>query len=51
VQPRDWQRTISIDFLNFSPKIKRISDVEKKRLMDSGRQGAQTFLAREPAQK
>jgi len=29
VQPGDWPRTISIDFLNFSPKIKRISDAEK----------------------
>ena len=48
VQPGDWQRTISIDFLNFSPKIKRISDAQKKQLMDSGRKGAQVFLARAP---
>ncbi len=51
VQPTDWPRTISIDFLNFSPKIKRISDVEKKRLTDSGRRGAQAFFGRQPAQK
>ena len=51
VQPADWQRTISIDFLNFSPKIKRISDAQKKQLMDSGREGAQEFLARKPARK
>ena len=44
VQPGDWQRTISIDFLNFSPKIKRISDEQKKQLMDSGRKGAQAFF-------
>jgi NTE family protein len=44
VQPADWQRTISIDFLNFSPKIKRISDAQKKQLMDSGRKGAQAFF-------
>ena len=44
VQPGDWQRTISIDFLNFSPKIKRISDAQKKQLMDSGRKGAQAFF-------
>ena len=44
VQPADWPRTISIDFLNFSPKIKRISDAQKKQLMDSGRKGAQAFL-------
>ena len=50
VQPADWQRTISIDFLNFSPKIKRISDAQKKQLMDSGRKGAQAFLARQMGQ-
>lgn len=44
VQPADWQRTISIDFLNFSPKIKRISDEQKKQLMDSGRKGALAFF-------
>ena len=48
VQPGDWQRTVSIDFLNFSPKIKRISDAQKKQLMDSGRKDAQAFLARQP---
>jgi len=46
VQPADRQRTISIDFLNFSPKIKRISDAQKQQLMDSGRKGAQVFLVR-----
>ena len=51
VQPADWPRTISIDFLNFSPKIKRISDVEKRRLMESGRKGAQAFLMRQSTQK
>ena len=45
VQPADWQRTISIDFLNFSPKIKRISDAQKQQLMDSGRKGTQAFLS------
>ncbi|MDO7845437.1 patatin-like phospholipase family protein [Hymenobacter sp. M29] len=47
VQPADRARTINIDFLNFSPKIKRISDAQKKQLMDSGRKGVQAFLARE----
>ncbi|MDB5233328.1 MAG: hypothetical protein JWR44_321 [Hymenobacter sp.] len=46
LQPADYRRTVSIDFLNFSPKIKRISDAQKKQLMDSGRQGVQAFLAR-----
>ncbi|WP_188561230.1 patatin-like phospholipase family protein [Hymenobacter frigidus] len=44
VRPADWQRTISINFLGFSPKIKRISDAQKQQLMDSGRQGVQAFL-------
>ncbi|WP_201984135.1 patatin-like phospholipase family protein [Hymenobacter rubidus] len=44
--PADHSRTISIDFLNFSPKIKRISDAQKKQLMDSGRKGAQAFFNR-----
>jgi NTE family protein len=48
VQPADWPRTISIDFLNFSPKIKRISDEQKRQLMDSGRKGAQAFFGRQP---
>jgi len=48
LQPADHGRTISIDFLNFSPKIKRISENQKKQLMDSGRKGAQAFLARQP---
>ena len=46
LQPVDYPRPISIDFLNFSPKIKRISGAQKKQLMDSGRQSAQGFLAR-----
>jgi NTE family protein len=48
MQPADWQRTVSINFLGFSPKIKRITNTEKKMLMDSGRQGVQAFLARRP---
>ena len=46
LQPADQPRTISIDFLNFSPKIKRISDAQKQQLMDSGRKGVQAFLNR-----
>ena len=47
MQPADWQRTISINFLGFSPKIKRISIAQKKQLIASGRQGVQTFLNRQ----
>ena len=46
VQPNDWQRTISIDFLNFSPKIKRVTDAQKQQLMDSGRKGVQAFFSK-----
>jgi NTE family protein len=46
MQPADWQRTISIDFLNFSPKIKRVTDAQKQQLMDSGRKGVQAFFSR-----
>ncbi|SFQ21782.1 patatin-like phospholipase family protein [Hymenobacter arizonensis] len=51
MQPEDWKRTVSINFLGFSPKIKRVTDTQKKLLMDSGRQGVQAFLARQPIQK
>ena len=46
LQPADQARTISIDFLNFSPKIKRISDAQKQQLMASGKKGVQAFLNR-----
>ncbi|WP_082684943.1 patatin-like phospholipase family protein [Hymenobacter sedentarius] len=48
IQPADWKRTVSINFLGFSPKIKRVSNAQKQQLMDSGRQGVQAFLARQP---
>ena len=48
LQPANYPRLISIDFLNFSPKIKQFSSAQKKQLMDSGRQSAQAFLARAP---
>jgi NTE family protein len=46
LQPKDFTRTVSINFLGFSPKIKRVTDVQKQQLMDSGRKGVQDFLAR-----
>ncbi len=46
-QPTDWPRTISINTLNFNPKIKRISAGQKAQLMESGRQGVRAFLARQ----
>ena len=44
-QPADWPRTISINTLGFSPRIKRISAAQKQQLMDSGRAGVQAFFA------
>ena len=46
-QPADWPRTISINFLDFSPRIKRISAAQKQQLMASGRAGVVNFLARQ----
>ena len=51
LQPTDRGRSISIDFLNFSPKIKRISDAQKQQLMESGHKGVQAFLSRHTTPK
>ncbi|HEX8507322.1 MAG TPA: patatin-like phospholipase family protein [Hymenobacter sp.] len=48
MQPQDWKRTVSINFLGFSPKIKRVTDAQKQQLMDSGRDGVKAFMARTP---
>ncbi|GAB2773195.1 NTE family protein [Hymenobacter luteus] len=45
-QPEDWPRTISINTLGFNPKIKRMSEAQKRQLMESGRVGAQAFFER-----
>ncbi|WP_180754390.1 patatin-like phospholipase family protein [Hymenobacter sp. DG01] len=45
-QPEDWPRTISINTLGFNPKIKRMSEGQKRQLMESGRVGAQAFFER-----
>ncbi|MFD1873899.1 hypothetical protein [Hymenobacter bucti] len=42
----DWPRTISINTMGFSPKVKRISDEQKAQLVASGRVGAQVFFGR-----
>ena len=48
-QPADWPRTISISTLGFSPKVKRVPMSQKQQLVESGRRGAQEFLARAQA--
>lgn len=50
-EPADWPRTISISTMGFSPKVKRVPLVQKQQLIESGRRGAQQFLARPQAQK
>jgi NTE family protein len=45
-EPADWPRTISISTLGFSPKVKRVPLAQKQQLIESGRRGAQQFLAR-----
>ncbi|RSK37371.1 patatin-like phospholipase family protein [Hymenobacter metallilatus] len=43
---QDWRRTISINTAGFAPKIKRMPDADKQRLMASGREGVRTFFTR-----
>ncbi|WBO83823.1 patatin-like phospholipase family protein [Hymenobacter yonginensis] len=43
---QDWSRTISINTEGFAPKIKRMPDADKQRLMASGRKGVQAFFGR-----
>ncbi|RSK50871.1 patatin [Hymenobacter rigui] len=43
---QDWARTISINTEGFAPKIKRMPDADKQRLMASGRKGVQAFFGR-----
>lgn len=37
-RPEDLQRTISIDFKNVGAKVRKLSEIEKKTLIDSGKQ-------------
>lgn len=48
LKPEDWQRTISINTLQFSPKIKKLSAVQKEQLLQSGQRAVQDFLNRKP---
>ncbi|RSK46424.1 patatin [Hymenobacter perfusus] len=43
---QDWSRTVSINTEGFAPKIKRMPDADKQRLMASGRRGVQAFFGR-----
>lgn len=43
--PADWDRTISVSTAGFGPKVKRLSEKEKEKLLESGRVGVQQFFA------
>lgn len=48
LKPEDWQRTVSINTLKFSPKIKKISVTEKEQLLLSGEQAVKDFFNPKP---
>ena len=41
----DWKRTISVSSLDIGPRIKKLSNDQKNRLINSGVQSAKSFLA------
>ncbi|MBC5994327.1 patatin-like phospholipase family protein [Pontibacter cellulosilyticus] len=47
----DWDRTVSISTAGFSPRVRKLSEVEKSTLLASGRKGVQAFLNRAQAAK
>lgn len=47
-QPADWPRTISINTLGVSQKVRRLSLAQKAELLESGRQGVRAFFGRRP---
>jgi len=48
LKPQDWERTISINTLKFSPKIKKVSTEEKEVLLQSGEQAVKNFFTTKP---
>jgi NTE family protein len=44
LKPQDWQRTISINTLQFAPKIRKMTVAEKESLLKSGEQAVKTFF-------
>jgi NTE family protein len=43
-RPEDLKRTISIDFQNIGAKVRRLSEAEKKVLIESGKKGVETLF-------
>ena len=44
LKSEDWQRTISINTLQFAPKIRKMSVAEKELLLKSGEQAVKTYF-------
>jgi NTE family protein len=44
--PEDWDRTISVSSTGISPRIKKLSDDEKKKLVHSGETAAKAYFMR-----
>ncbi len=42
--PEDWERTVSISDCGMSPKVKRLSEKEKMKLILAGRRGVRNFM-------
>ena len=44
---QDWQRTVSIDDGNISPRIRKLSKEEKDRLIENGKRALQDYLKKQ----
>ncbi|GAB2531286.1 patatin-like phospholipase family protein [Rufibacter soli] len=43
--PADWDRTVSVSTAGFGPKVKRLSEKDKAKLLESGQAGMLRFFA------
>lgn len=48
LNPEDWQRTISINTLKFSPKIRKLNASQKEQLLHSGEVAVEDFFKGNP---
>ena len=44
--PADWERTISVSTAGIGPRIRRMSEDEKAKLLNSGQEGARKFFGK-----
>ena len=44
LKPGDWERTISVSTKGYGPKIRRLSEQDKKTLLTSGQEGVNRFF-------